>query len=258
LSGQQAAEQRAADRFTSAYACVSANVAFYCDVKLGLSPAKMTVIPNAVDAARVEAADAAAERRRLRREFGFAEDHFVFLNVASLHPPKAQRELVRAMATLVAARPGAKAVLVGGALDPAYEREVRREIEAAGLASNVIIAGHRDDVASFYHAADAFVLPSYWEGWSLALTEAVCAGLPVVASDVGGIPDVVTDGETGILVPPGDVVALTKALDGVLKDTSLRTRLGEEARRRSARYTWPGLAARIADLYFSARPAAPR
>ena len=90
------------------------------------------------------------------------------------------------------------------------------------------------------------------------LAEAMACGVAVAASDVCGIPDVVSDGETGILVPPGDTVALTKALDGVLKDASLRTRLSEGARRQSARYSWPGLAARIADLYTAACSVPPR
>lgn len=207
LSEAEIERHRRADVFTTCYAAVSHTAAQYADLKVGLPAAKTVVIPNAVDVERLVAVDKAAERARLRREFGFADDDFVFLNVASVHPPKAQRELVRALAQVVRANARAKLVLLGGAMDERYLAGVRREIDDRGLADAVVIPGHRDDVASFYHAADAFVLPSYWEGWSLALNEAVLAGLPVVASDVGGARELLAETGGGRLVqPPFDCV----------------------------------------------------
>jgi glycogen synthase len=151
----------------------------------------------------------------------------------------------------------ASLIVVGdGPLRPQVEAAVRR----SRARDRITLSGFvpHQQVPAVLRSVDLLVLPSIYEEMGSVLAEAMACGLPVVASDVGGIPDVVSDGETGILVPPGDVPALSKALDGVLKDSSLRTRLGAEARRQSSRYSWPGLAARIADLYDAARSAPPR
>jgi glycosyltransferase involved in cell wall biosynthesis len=147
----------------------------------------------------------------------------------------------------------ARLVVVGdGPLREQVEAAVRRSPARDRITLHGFVP--HEQVPAVLRSLDLLVLPSIYEEMGSVLAEAMACGLPVVASDVGGIPDVVRDGETGILVPPGDVPALTKALDGVLRDPSLRTRLGEEARRQSVRYSWPGLAARIADLYADARP----
>jgi glycosyltransferase involved in cell wall biosynthesis len=100
---------------------------------------------------------------------------------------------------------------------------------------------------------DVLVLPSAYEEMGSVLTEAMASGLPVVASDVGGIPEVVRHGETGLLVPPGDVDALAAALDRLVADAGLRARLSAGARARAAGYAWPRLAARVAAVYARVR-----
>ncbi len=148
-------------------------------------------------------------------------------------------------------------VVVGdGPLRPQVAAAVRRSRARDRITLRGFVP--HEQVPGVLRSLDLLVLPSIYEEMGSVLAEAMACGLPVVASDVGGIPDVVSDGESGILVPPGDVSALTKALDGVLTDVRLRTRLGEEARRQAARYSWPGLAARVADLYTAARTALPR
>ncbi|GAB4081393.1 glycosyltransferase [Modestobacter muralis] len=104
---------------------------------------------------------------------------------------------------------------------------------------------------------DLLVLPSAYEEMGSVLVEAMVAGLPVVASDVGGIPEVVRHGETGLLVPPGDVPALTAALDRLVADPALRARLAAGARENARHYSWPHLATRVADVYRQVRGGEP-
>jgi glycosyltransferase involved in cell wall biosynthesis len=191
---------RRADQHTTATICVSSTVAQYCDTRMGLSAEKMIVIPNGVDAHRLEAVRD-EPRHRLRDELGLSIQDFVFLNVASIHATKAQTSLVKAFAAVARVDSKARLVMVGSASDPAYERSLRRLILQTGLGRKVILAGQRGDVPRFYWMADTFVLPSFWEGWSLALTEAVLTGLPVVATDVGGARDLISP-ECGRLVAP--------------------------------------------------------
>ncbi|CAA9351548.1 MAG: Glycosyl transferase, group 1 [uncultured Nocardioidaceae bacterium] len=151
----------------------------------------------------------------------------------------------------------ASLVVVGdGPLRPQVEAAVRR----SPVRERITLEGFvpHEQVPAVLRSLDLLVLPSVYEEMGSVLAEAMACGLPVVASDVGGIPDVVRDGETGILVPPGDVTALGKALDSVLEDDELRERLGQEARQQSVRYSWPGLAARVADLYAAACTSADR
>ena len=132
---------------------------------------------------------------------GLSTDDFVFLNVAGFQPLKCQVTLVNAFAEVVRLLPEAKLVLVGQAtyMYPAYVAEVKRTIAQHGLENAVFLTGLRHDVPRFYAAADAFVLPSLVEGWSLALGEAVAAGLPAVATSVGSAPDLLPrlGGRTG-------------------------------------------------------------
>ncbi len=206
LSPKQIDQHQDNDLHTTAYICVSNNAAFYSDVRLGLPPGKMLVVPNGIDPARLDAADTEGVRDTLRQELRLAADDFVFLNTASLHPIKAQRFIVRALAQMRSACPQAKVVFLGRTIYPGYHAEVRREIGKAGLDDAVAFAGHRDDVASFYRMADAFVLPSFWEGCSLALAEALYAGLPVVASDVGAAREQLAHGGGHVVTAPFDAI----------------------------------------------------
>ena len=106
-----------------------------------------------------------------------------------------------------------------------------------------------DAVPGILASLDVLVLPSAYEEMGSVLVEAMASGVPVVASDVGGIPEVVRDGETGLLVPPGDATALAAALDRLAADGDLRDRLARAARRQAAGYTWPELATRVAGVY---------
>jgi glycosyltransferase involved in cell wall biosynthesis len=146
--------------------------------------------------------------------------------VGRLQAPKDPLTLIRALAEL--GRPG-EAVIAGDGPDrPAVEREVRR----LGLESAVRLAGERDDVAELLAEADLFVLSTRSEGLPLSILEAMAAGLPVVASDVGGVPELVVDRETGFLVPPGDPHALAAAIERLLDDPDLRGRFGAAGRAR--------------------------
>jgi glycosyltransferase involved in cell wall biosynthesis len=106
-----------------------------------------------------------------------------------------------------------------------------------------------EEVPTVLASLDVLALPSMYEEMGSVLVEAMVSGVPVVASRVGGIPEVVVDGETGVLVPPGDVDALAGALDRLVADPARRRTMCLAARRRAVRYSWPDLARRVADLY---------
>jgi glycosyltransferase involved in cell wall biosynthesis len=152
------------------------------------------------------------------------------LEVARLAEVKGQRTLLAALAGL-----DATLVLVGRDLEQsgAYERELRAEAERLGVAGRVVFAGYRDDVPALLAGCDVFCLPSLMEGLPLVVLEAMVQGAPVVATAVGGTPELVADGETGVLVPPGDVTALHEGLERVLASPDLARRLGEAGRARA-------------------------
>lgn len=110
--------------------------------------------------------------------------------------------------------------------------QVERAVREQGLTDRVELTGTSDDVARILGEGDVFVLSSRSEGMPMSVLEAMAAGLPVVATAVGGVPELVVEGETGLLVPPGDAGALALALDRLLGDAELRQRMGAAARRR--------------------------
>lgn len=165
-----------------------------------------------------------AVRERLRRELA-AQGRFVVLVVAQLIAEKGIDVLVRAMADLPA-----EAVLwiIG---DGPHRQAIDALIAERGLTGRVRNLGHQFDVCPYMQAADCFVCPSLWaEAAGLVNLEAAACGLPVVASRIGGIPEYLDDGQTGLLFEPGDSAALADALNRLVRDRALCRHLGEQAR----------------------------
>jgi glycosyltransferase involved in cell wall biosynthesis len=201
----------------------------YCVEVQRIRADKLLVIDNGIDLAALPAlAPDAVEQ--LRGEFGLAAGDFVVSMVGRLHPQKDHDCLLRAVATTVVELPTMRVLLVG---EGALRDEVAKRIAALGLGAKVQLLGERRDVAVILALSDLFVLPSRWEGMPNAVLEAMAAGLPVLATRVDGTLDVVRDGETGILVPPGDDRALAAALLAIGRDPARRRSLGAAGRRRT-------------------------
>ncbi len=165
--------------------------------------------------------------------------------VGRLQAPKDQRTLVHALARL--GDQAFEAVIVGDG--PEYAA-IERDVQRLGLAQAVELAGQRQDVPELLSTADLFVLSSTSEGLPISILEAMAAGLPVVASGVGGVPEVVVDGQTGLLVPPRDVPSLAAAIKRILSDPSLRYTLGQAGRMRvSERFDIDSFRRAHVDLY---------
>ena len=152
------------------------------------------------------------------------------VSVGRLRHPKDFATLVRAMAALA---PGTARLRIVG--DGPDRSAVASEIAGLGLDHAVELLGTRDDVGDLLADADLFVLSSESEGLPMSVLEAMAAGLPVVASAVGGVPELVRDGETGTLVPPGDSRALAVAIERLAADPALRERMGAAGHRRAER-----------------------
>jgi L-malate glycosyltransferase len=167
-------------------------------------------------------------RWSLRRALGFSTERLIAITVGRLNRQKGYPHLLEALASMpVLNRP--LMLIVGDGPD---RPELELRVSAMGLGRDVQFLGHRRDVPALLAAADVFVLSSLWEGLPLALLEAMAAGLPSVVTAVGGNPDVVEDGTSGLLVPAGDGKAFSNALSRLLENSSQRERMGRAARER--------------------------
>ncbi|WP_295412857.1 glycosyltransferase, partial [uncultured Thiodictyon sp.] len=152
--------------------------------------------------------------------------------VAQLIERKGHRFLLRALPPLAAAHPGLRVFFFGQGPKAA---DLAREAHELGLAGQVTLAGFRDDLADILPCLDLLVHPALMEGLGVSLLQAASAGVPILASRVGGIPEAVRDGENGVLVPPGDSPALGAALGALLTDPARRHALGAGGRALMAR-----------------------
>ena len=208
-------------------------------------------LPNGVDVARFEAATA-DDARALRLRRGIPLDARLVLCVARIDPQKGQDVLLRAIAAL--GRPDVHVALVGPVTVAGFDQSLRGIAEEAGLTGRVHRLGSLrfsdPDLAAVYRAADVFALPSRHEPFGIVLLEAWAASRPVVASRVGGVPDFVTDGATGLLVPPEDPRALAAALGRALSEPGLAESLAAAGHREARdRYDWRAVARRVLSIY---------
>ena len=164
-----------------------------------------------------------ADSEAWRKKEGFAPEAVLFVCVARLAPQKNHVLLLRAFAQGPASNPLAHLVLVGGGkLGP----ELEKEAEALGLGDRVRFLGPRSDIPEILGAADVFVLSSDYEGSPLSIMEAMAAGKPVISTAVGGVPELVEDGRSGLLVPRGSPKALAEAVNLMVKNHEAREAMG--------------------------------
>ncbi len=189
-------------------------------VSEGLPPGRLRVVRSAVDQARYSRP---CDRSAVTAALGMAEDALLVGVVAQLIERKGHRLLLAAMPPLAAAHPRLRVVFFGkGPLESA----LAREIASAGLSGIVTLAGFRHDLETILPCLDLLVHPAMMEGLGVSLLQASSAGVPIVASRAGGIPEAVRDGENGLLVPPGDAAALGAAVGTLLSDPERRHTLG--------------------------------
>lgn len=186
-------------------------------------PQKVLVIPYGVD---TEKFDVPLGREEARRKLGLPEGGFIVGTVGRLEEQKAQIYLVEAVGMLRRQGEQVTLLLVGSGRE---EERLREKVRREGLSDNVIFLGTRRDLPDLFRAMDVFSLSSLWEGFPIALLSAMAAGLPVVVTQVGGIPEIVRDGENGLLVPPGDAKKLAAALNRFREDPVTASSCGKSA-----------------------------
>ena len=192
---------------------------------VALRPDLATVIPNGIDAKRFSSSSGA----QFRAELGIARDAFVVGTVGTPRPAKGFDVLLDAAKILHTRSPGCRFVVVG---DLTFGRgtELFDGRSARGLTEDVIITGFRNDVPSALAAFDVYALTSRYEGFSLAVVEAMVTGLPVVATRCGGPEQIIDDGVTGLLVENGSAEAVASAIERLRGNPNDRRRLGNAAR----------------------------
>jgi len=183
----------------------------------------------------------------LRSTLGLPPRAPLVVAVSRLNPMKGIDDYVKSMALLAGRFPEARFVIVG---EGASRRELEEQARLLGLAGRVVFTGTRLDVAAILSQAAISVVPSLSEGLSNVVLESMAAGLPVVATRVGGTPEILDDGVTGLLVPPCDAPALAGAIGRLLGDQALAKRLGEAARAQAVnRFSMHHMVRQTEDLY---------
>jgi len=199
---------------------------------LGWQSSAVDVVPNALlrHVERVDGSEREDRRQSLRRELGIPDDSFVALTVARLHVQKAHDVLIRAAASLADRHPQVHFVWAGTG---EIAEQLKAQLAEHGLTSRVHMLGHRTDVAEcLLQAADAFVLPSLFEGMPFAALEAMATGLPSILSDIGPHREIATDGLEALLVPVGDAEAFAQAIEQLVINAEAAKAIGAAAQRR--------------------------
>ena len=211
---RQVAIGRQLARLVDGYVCVSDDVKTQC-VAEGIAPARLRTILNGIDVERFAFSGACASGP--------------IVAVARLSPEKDLANLVRSVALAARKEPGLRVAVAGNGPCLAELNQLATEL---GVAEKIAFLGEVRDVPALLARASLFVLPSRSEGISLTLLEAMASGLPTVATRVGGNPEVVRDGETGLLVPPSDPAALAQAILRIRRDPERGLRMGRAGRER--------------------------
>lgn len=210
----------------------------------GIDPKTIKVIPDGIDFTPYEQAGSS---HYLRNEFSFAEDDFLVGIVAHLADHKGHKYLIRAAGILKEKAPKIKFIIVG---EGPLKMQLTRQASESHVGDIVFFLGFREDVPQILGSLDLFVLSSYLEGLGSSLLDAMACRLPIVATNVGGIPEVVTHGETGLLVPPRNPKALAGAILKLYENRELAVQLAEKGFAQvHKKFSAEAMAGKVVNLY---------
>lgn len=195
--------------------------------KFNLAPEKIKVIHNGINLDRFSEIMSGSDKEKIKESLGLGGKRII-LNVSRLSFIKGHTYLVKVARIIIQNYADVDCVIIG---EGEAETSLKEEIKGLGIERRIRLLRSVGDRFEFLSIADVFVLPSLQEGLGLSILEAMAAGIPVVATDIGGIPEIIRNGENGILVPPRDIPALSKAVCRVLEDDALRDRLVQNGRR---------------------------
>jgi len=206
---------------------VSEGTRRFCIEVQRISPEKLITIRNSIDLDRFSpTAIDKTSVQHLRSGLGLSVHSHVVITVARLHPQKGHRFLIEAIPAIIEKFPDTQ-FLFGG--EGELQESLHNYVKRLGIESHVHFLGMRQDIPELLALSDLFVLPSLWEGLPNAVLEAMAMGTPVVATAVDGCPEVIHDGQTGLLVPPGNSEALSQAICCLLGNPKLRLQLAHAA-----------------------------
>ena len=227
---------------------VSAHLQSYLVEEMGVPSSKVTVISPGID---TELYKPAPGKERVRAELGIPAGVPVIGMIAFLRRDKGQWVLIEAAPTILSRFPEARFLLVGSGGD---EQKLRNSVRERGMEERFIFTGYRTDIPRLLTAIDFVAAPSLREGLGVSILEAMAAEKPVVASGVGGILEVVSDGENGLLAPPGNATALAETLLSLLTDPGRAKKMGEAGRKMvEQRYSLDRAVDQTVALYQSTR-----
>jgi glycosyltransferase involved in cell wall biosynthesis len=220
---------------------------FFCRTS-GTALARVRVIYNGIAVSNRLAAN--SRRGELLDSIGIPREAKIVGAVGNLYPVKGHLNLIRSARTIVRTHPTTHLVILGRG---SQHDPISALAEAMGIRDRIHLLGYRDDVKEWLSAMDVFAMPSLSEGLPLSLLEAMAAGVPPVVTQVGGMPEVIHDGETGFIVSPGDGAALADRISFLLANPSLATKIGTAAHDCILeRFTVDKMAAEYRDMYCQA------
>lgn len=200
-------------------------------ISSGNPPQRIVVIPNGIE---IKATFLKADVSAFRSKFGIPPGTKIIGCVARLDPVKGQQDLLAAVQQISETQNKLSFVLMGSdiAMGGRYEAELRSQAEKLGITQQIYFTGFQPNAADLISVFDVFVLPSYREGMPMSILEAMAAAKPVIATAVNGVPEVVLDDVTGLLVPPGAPKVLGRAILKLSRDDDARQKMGLAGRRR--------------------------
>jgi len=206
---------------------------------------KLVVIPSGIELHKCQYPPK-EERSKLRRELGIPDRSAVVGTAGRLVPVKGPGFLLQAVGQVISEHPDTYLVFAG---DGPLRKNLAKDAVDRGLAKKIIFTGWRDDMARVLSVFDVFCLPSLNEGMGRVLVEAMALGKPVVASDAGGIPDLIIPGKNGILVPPQDPEELARQIRFLIENREEREKLGRAGKEMASAYSDEVMVKKIAELY---------
>lgn len=210
----------------------------------GVKEEKIHMIPSGVDIEAFSPNPSSMLRERL----GIADEKII-LSIARLHPLKGLHHLIRAYGYVAKNFPGTRLVILGKGPQEKELKELAKELNVEKNVSFLTEHVPHEKISEFYNSADIFAFPSIVEPFGMVNLEAMACGIPTVASNTGGMRDMVLQGKTGFLFMPGDVKGIGDALTAMLSDESKRKEMGIEARKRALEYDWRKIAKQILGRY---------